>query len=161
MHFAAELDRKKLFVCLAVPLMVGALAALISKDSFALYATLSLPPFSPPSWVFPAVWTFLYLLMGISSFLVAGKKGGAAERALLLYGAQLFIQFFWPVIFFREQSFLLAFIWTVLLFAFVLMMTVRFYQISRPAAFLQIPYLLWLMYAGYLNFGVFLLNRPV
>ncbi len=160
MRFVAKPDWKKLLIYLAVPLFVGVLASLISKDSFALYGTLARPPLSPPAWIFPVVWTVLYLLMGLSSYLVSGK-GEASEQALFLYGIQLFIQFFWPIIFFREQSFLLAFIWLCLLFVFVLLMTLRFYQISPPAAFLQIPYLLWLIYAGYLNFGVFLQNRPM
>ncbi|MGI6269144.1 MAG: TspO/MBR family protein [Candidatus Howiella sp.] len=161
MRFAAKQDWKKRIVYLVVPLLVGALAAFISKDSFALYGALTRPPFSPPPWVFPIVWTFLYLLMGISSYLVSVRGGDASERALFLYGVQLFVQFFWPIIFFREQSYLLAFIWLCLLFVFVLIMTVQFYRIDRTAAFLQIPYLLWLVYAGYLNFGTFLLNRPM
>lgn len=161
MCFIGRFDLKRLAVNLAIPLLVGLLAALISWDSFVLYGSLEKPSFSPPAMVFPIVWTVLYLLMGLSSYIISGGKGEETERALFLYGVQLFVQFFWPIIFFREQSFLLAFIWICLLFVFVLTMVLQFYRINRFSALLQIPYLIWLVYAGYLNFGVFLLNRPM
>lgn len=93
---------KKLLICLAVPLSVGGLSAFLTRDGMKTFQTLKKPPLSPPAWVFPLVWTILFLLMGTASFLVleSGKSRRAVRRALTVYGAQLAANFFWPLLFF-------------------------------------------------------------
>lgn len=103
------------------------------------------------------VWTVLYVLMGTASYLVltSGRPNGLA---LLLYGAQLLFNFFWPLFFFNMQAYLFAFVWLVLLWLLILAATILFFRISRPAGWLMVPYLLWVAFAGYLNLSIYLLN---
>lgn len=120
---------------------------------------LNQPPLSPPAWLFPVVWTLLYTLMGIASYLVAvSEKTYRARTALTVYGVQLAFNFFWSLIFFNLHAYLFAFVWLVLLWLLIIITTVLFYQISRPAGYLLIPYLLWVTFAGYLNLAIALLN---
>ena len=151
----------RLLSCLAIPLVVGGLAALITMGSMDVYMeTVRQPKLSPPPALFPIVWTVLYLLMGISSYLVcsAPVPQPARKQALLPYALQLFFNFVWPLLFFRQQAFLPAFFWLVILWALVLWMILAFRKVNRTAAWLQVPYLLWLTFAGYLNLAVWLLN---
>lgn len=149
---------KVLALCLIVTLGVGALSALFVYGNVNVYSSLNLPPLAPPSWVFPVVWTVLYILMGISAYLivVSGKDGRAS--AIHLYWAQLVVNFFWPILFFDMQNYLLALLWLLLLWVLVFVMIFRFKAIDKRAAYLQIPYLIWLTLAAYLNAGVVLLN---
>lgn len=123
-----------------------------------MYGMLQKPPLSPPSWVFPAVWSVLYIFMGISAaniYIIGGKR---AEKALTIYFVQLFLNFFWSILFFGFGAYFLAFLWLCLLFAAVWYMIYLFYKINPHAALLQVPYLLWLAFAGYLNSMFFVLN---
>ena len=150
-----------LLLCLAVPLVTGGLAALITMGSMDAYMeAVRQPKLSPPPALFPIVWTVLYLLMGVSSYLVcsAPVPQPARRQALLPYALQLFFNFVWPLLFFRQQAFLPAFFWLAALWALVLWMILAFRKVSRTAAWLQVPYLLWLTFAGYLNLAVWLLN---
>lgn len=144
-----------------IPLAAGGLAGILTMNSMRVYEDLVLPSLSPPSWVFPVVWTVLYILMGIASYLVyrSGAPASDKKRALLLYAAQLVFNFIWPILFFRMENYLAAFIWLVLLWILILATTVSFARISKPAAWLMVPYLLWVTFAGYLNLSVYLLNR--
>jgi len=122
--------------------------------------TILQPPLSPPGWVFPVVWTVLYALMGISAariYLVPASK----ERSLglNLFITQLVVNFFWSPVFFNLQAFGFAFLWLLLLWILVLWMILSFRETDGLAAALQIPYLLWLTFAAYLNLGVWYLNR--
>ena len=150
---------KKLLVCLAIPLAVGGLAALLSggMDS---YKVLNQPPLSPPGWVFPIVWSILYLLMGYASYriLTSGADKADIKRALTFYGIQLAINFLWPIIFFGLQWYWAAFVLLILLWAFIYLTMRMFGTIDDTAENLLIPYLLWVTFAGYLNLGVALLN---
>ena len=152
-----KIDWKKLIVCLAVPLAVGGLAALLTRGSMETFEAVAKPPLAPPGWLFPVVWTVLYVLMGTASYLVltSGRPNGLA---LLLYGAQLLFNFFWPLFFFNMQAYLFAFVWLVLLWLLILAATILFFRISRPAGWLMVPYLLWVAFAGYLNLSIYLLN---
>ena len=152
-------DWKKLLLCLALPLAAGGLAALIS-GGMASYQALVKPPLSPPGWVFPVVWTVLYLLMGYASWLelTSGAQADAVRRALMLYGAQLMANFVWPLLFFGLQWRLTALLWLVVLWVLILLTVRAFSKISERAADLLLPYLLWVTFAGYLNLGTFLLN---
>ena len=140
---------------------VGGLAGLLNRSSMEIYNTSILkPPLSPPAVVFPIAWTILYALMGVSAARVYQTPASAARtRGLGLYLAQLAFNFFWSIIFFNLQAFGFAFLWLVVLWALILMMAFTFRRVDRPAALLQIPYLAWVLFAGYLNFGVWLLNR--
>lgn len=139
---------------------VGALSGFLSREGMKVYMeSITKPPLSPPGWVFPVVWGILYALMGISGASVFRREPSAQRsRGLNLYIAQLTVNFFWSLIFFNAQAFGFAFFWLILLFVLVAGMVLTFYRILPVAAKLQIPYLLWLIFAGYLNLGVWLLN---
>lgn len=151
---------KQFLICIAVPLLVGGLSALITRKGMDIFETINKPPLSPPGWIFPVVWTVLFILMGIASYLVlvSVKPQGEINRALTVYGIQLIFNFFWSIFFFNFSLYLFSFIWLVLLWLLILAAIVLFYRISKPAGYLMIPYLLWVTFAGYLNFQIYLLN---
>lgn len=151
---------KALLICLAIPLIAGGLSGFITSDSMEVFQQLNKPPLSPPGWVFPVVWTILYLLMGLASYLVltSGEKPSQIKRALTLYGLQLLVNVLWPVFFFKFGWYLFSFLWLVLLWVLILATMALFYRISKPAAYLLIPYLIWVTFAGYLNWGIYRLN---
>ena len=153
-------DKKRLLLCLAVPLMVGAAAGLLTQNSMETFEALKQPPLSPPGGLFPVVWTALYLLMGISSYLVCVSDAAREEksRALWAYGVQLAFNFLWPIFFFNLAWYLFAFAWLVVLWILILITALRFRRIRSLAGRLLIPYLLWVAFAGYLNLGIYLLN---
>lgn len=154
-----KIQWKKLLICLAIPLAVGGLAALLS-GGMESYKTLNQPPLSPPAWVFPVVWTVLYLLMGYASYLVLTSDGDKQQvkNALVLYGAQLLANFIWPLLFFGGSLYLTSLIWIVLLWVLILLTIRAFSAVDERAGDLLIPYILWVSLAAYLNLGVFLLN---
>lgn len=151
---------KKLAVCLAIPLAVGGLAGLLTAGGMKRFEELNQPPLSPPGWVFPVVWTILYLLMGYASYriLISGAPSGEKGRALTAYGAQLAANFLWPILFFGLGWYLVAFLELLVLWTLVFVTMVRFYRIDPVAGDLLLPYLLWVTFAAYLNFGVYRLN---
>lgn len=122
------------------------------------YSDLKLPSFAPPGIVFPIVWTILYTLMGISSYLIIQSDSYKKNDALFIYGIQLIINLFWSIWFFTFRFYFLAFIWILLLIGFVVLMIKKFYEISKISAYLQIPYLLWIIFASILNLFVYFLN---
>ena len=140
---------------------VGALSGWLSRDGMKLYTeTVSQPPLSPPPSLFPIVWGILYALMGISAARIyLSPPSPARSRGLNLFVLQLVLNFFWSLIFFNAQAFLFAFFWLLLLWLLVLGMILVFKQIDPLAGWLQIPYLLWLTFAAYLNLSVWYLNR--
>lgn len=149
---------KSLIVSIAASLATGALSGFLVRDDFARYQELNQPPLSPPMLLFPIIWTLLYILMGISAWLVWEKSALFTTPGGNTYVLQLIVNFFWPILFFREGWYLFSFIWLLLLLALVILMIFQFYQISPPASFLQFPYVLWLVFAGYLNLGIWILN---
>lgn len=151
---------KQFLICISIPLVVGGLSALITRGSMDTFETINKPLLSPPGWLFPVVWTILFILMGIASYLVLVSRKPQMEinRALLIYGIQLIFNFFWSIFFFNFSLYLFSFIWLVLLWLLILATMVLFYRISKPAGYLMIPYLLWVTFAGYLNFQIYLLN---
>ena len=152
---------KKWLKCVAVPLVVGAVAGFLSSGGMKDFAALNQPPLSPPGWLFPVVWTILYILMGTSYCLVLSADPAPQEKqkATSIYFYQLIANFLWPVFFFNFQWYLFSFFWLLLLEALIIIMILRFYPISRLASWLCIPYALWVAFAGYLNLGIWLLNR--
>ena len=155
-----KIKAKLLILCLVVPLAVGGLAALLTGGGMDRFETLSQPPLSPPGWLFPVVWTILYILMGIASYLVviSGEPQMRIRRAIVLYGIQLAFNFLWPVFFFGLSAYLFAFVWLLALWGLILATAVAFHRISNIAGWLMIPYLVWVTFAGYLNLGIYLLN---
>ena len=139
---------------------VGGAAALLTRRGMEDYKSSVLkPPLSPPAVVFPIVWAILYALMGVGAARVDLREHPDQRRALTLYWVQLGANFLWSILFFGAEAFGAAFIWLLLLWVLILLMILAFRPIDKTAANLQIPYLLWVAFAGYLNAGVWLLNR--
>lgn len=156
-----KINIKKLIICIVIPLAVGGVSAFLTRGAMTEFATLEKPPFSPPAWLFPVVWTILYILMGISSYLISETSVPADEKenALAVYFYQLVVNFLWPIFFFNFGWYLFSFFWLLLLWILVLHMIRQFSKISKPAAWMNIPYIVWLTIAAYLNFGIWWLNR--
>ena len=154
-----NINWKKFLICLAIPLATGGLATLLS-GGMDRYQVMNQPPLSPPGWIFPVVWTVLYLLMGYASYRITESDVPKEDRrkALIFYGIQLFLNFLWPIVFFGYQWYFAAFILLLVLWAFIYVTMYYFEQIDEPAELLLIPYLLWVTFRGYLNLGVALLN---
>lgn len=154
-----NINWKKLLICLAIPLAAGGLATLLS-GGMGSYQVMNQPPLSPPGWIFPIVWTVLYLLMGYASYRIAESDAPKKDlrKALIFYGIQLFLNFLWPIVFFGYQWYFAAFIVLLALWAFIYVTMYYFELIDETAEILLIPYLLWVTFAGYLNLGVALLN---
>ena len=155
-----KIKLKPLLLCLALPLLTGTLAALISRSKMDLFDAVNKPPLSPPAWLFPVAWTVLYALMGLASYrvLTAQVPQEKKNSALLFYGVQLVFNFFWTIIFFNFGAYTAAFVWLVLLLALIVITTVKFSRVDKTAAYLMIPYIVWVTFAGYLNLGVAVLN---
>lgn len=151
-------DQSLFLIFLLLPLAIGAFSALLSGNMSNSYATFTKPSFAPPGLVFPIVWTVLYVLMGISSYLIVQSDHPDRRAALRIYFVQLFFNFMWSILFFGLSDYLLAFFWLLLLIGLVLIMIIRFCQIRPAAGILQIPYLLWCVFAAVLNYAVYLLN---
>lgn len=140
--------------------LVGVLSSLVSGGYTAFYTELVKPPLSPPGAVFPVVWAVLYALMGISAYIVfSSEKTDARKRALVIYTVQLLVNFSWSIIFFRFQALGLAAFTAIVLFILVAAMTAAFGKVKVSAAALNIPYLLWSLFAAYLAVGNWVLNR--
>ncbi len=149
-------------VSIAISLGVGVVSALLTRDNMDIYTQVKTPPLSPPSILFPIVWTILYILMGISAAMVfTTKTASLKERkdALSVYGLSLFFNFFWSIVFFNIRAYFFSFIWLIALLFLIILTIFRYAKINRTAAYLQIPYALWVTFAGYLNAGIWLLNR--
>lgn len=139
---------------------IGALSGWLTRKGVKVYnATVEQPPLSPPSIVFPIVWGILFVLMGIGAARIyLAPASNARSRSLLLFLVQLVFNFFWSIIFFNWQAFGFASLWLIALWVLILLMILSFRKVDKPAAWLQIPYLLWVTFAAYLNFGVWMLN---
>ena len=153
---------KPLLFWVLVTIGTGALSYAVTAGAMKGYDEAVKPPLSPPDALFPIVWTVLFLLMGISAYLVwtaDARNLTARNRAILLYCLQLAVNFFWPVIFFNAGAYLAALLWLILLDVLVVMTVIAFRRIRRSAALLNLPYLIWLAFATYLNAGVWYLNK--
>ncbi len=154
-----KMNTKLLISSIAISVGVGALAGLLTTNSMEVFEQITKPPLTPPSWVFPVVWTALYILMGISAYLISISDDPRKEQALKIYEMQLFLNFCWSIVFFNMQQYLLAFVILVLLWILIILMIRMFNKINPLAAKLQIPYLLWVTFAGYLNLAIYFLNK--
>ena len=137
---------------------IGGLSAFLTKDSIPIYSAINRPPLSPPSWIFPIVWTVLFVLMGIAATLVWCSNGKKIDSALIFYGFQLVFNFCWSLIFFNFRAYLGALIWLILLLILIGITMVKFYKIKKLAGWLMAPYFAWVCFAGYLNFMIWRLN---
>ncbi len=151
---------KNLLISTAIPLIVGIAAGLLTRGSMEAFSQLNKPPLSPPGILFPIVWTILYTLMGIASYLVYTSDSPESEKntALVIYFVQLAVNFFWSIFFFNLEWYTFSFFWLVLLWILIIYTIRLFHPISKAAAYLLIPYLLWVTFAGYLNLGIAALN---
>lgn len=140
----------------AIPLLVGALSGFLIRNNVYIYDVLVKPPFALPNNLFSVVWSILYLTMGIGLLLYL--KSNYSQDGVTLFAFQLLLNFFWPIVFFNFRAFLAAFILLVVLFVFVALTVSTFYKTRKSSGIILIPYLLFLIYAGYLNFGVWFLN---
>lgn len=149
-------------ISILIPLAVGGLAAFITRDNMDMFSEVNMPPLSPPPILFPIVWAVLYILMGISSGIVWKKKNVYSEnssKGLMYYGASLIFNFGWSIIFFNLKQYLLAFVWLLILLYLIIMTIIQYKKVSSLSAYLQIPYAIWVSFAGYLTAGIWWLNR--
>ena len=154
----SKINVKRLAVSIVIPLAVGIIASFITKDQMEAFSQLKQPPLSPPGWLFPIVWTVLYVLMGISSYIVYQKQNTLLSDCQRLYILQLAANFIWTILFFNLKQYLFSLIWLVLLIFLVARMAICFVTVDRKAAALQIPYVLWICFAAYLNIAIYYLN---
>lgn len=152
---------KPYVVSILIALAVGGLSAFLTRNSMDIYGELITPPLSPPSFLFPIVWSVLYILMGVSAAMIYTDKASLFKErssAIATYASSLIVNFAWSIIFFNFRAFLLAFIWLLFLLFLIIKTIVAYKKINPTAAYLQIPYAIWVAFAGYLNFGIWLLN---
>ena len=152
-----KINIKKLLFYILITIFIGSIPTFFIKISD-IYKYLNKPPLSPPGFIFPVVWTSLFILMGISIYRVVSKGFNETYNVQVLYFIQLFINALWTPIFFGLNAYLFAFIWLLILFAIVIVMDIKFYHIDKISSYLLIPYIIWLVFAGYLTFGVYILN---
>ena len=139
-------------------LTVGGLSALATANNMNIYDKINPPPLSPPGWLFPVVWSILYVLMGVSAAIIFTSDWAQKDDALFFYAISLVLNFSWSIFFFNMQSFIISFIILVALWLSILITIIKYYKINKPAAWLQLPYLLWVTFAGYLNLAIAILN---
>lgn len=153
-------DYPKLVISILIPLAAGFIGAFFTTPAIATwYAALQKPSFSPPNGIFGSVWTVLYILMGLSMYLIWVKSSGKeAKEAFALFGVQLTLNVLWSIIFFGLKSPLYAFFEIIVLWAAIALTIRSFRRVSKTAAYLLIPYILWVSFAAALNYSIWLLN---
>lgn len=147
-----------LVIFIAIPLIVGAVSALLTREAMASFNSMSKPPLAPPAWLFPVAWTILYILMGIASFLIFRSSHSASRMGLCIYFVQLVFNFVWSLIFFRLNAYVFAAVWLAVLLIMVIMLIINTSKYSKAAMFMLIPYAAWCCFAMYLNVGIAILN---
>lgn len=151
-----KINYKLLILNILLPLLVGGIGSLLGNPSN--FNMINKPAFSPPATVFPIVWSVLYTLMGISAYIVISSNDSNKKQAYIIYILQLIVNGLWSLYFFRFNWYLFSFFWIILLIVLVIIMIDRFYKINKSAGYLQLPYLLWLIFASVLNLSIYLLN---
>ena len=155
----------KLIVAIIIPLTIGILSSFITKHAMMTFNAMKKPPLAPPGILFPIVWSILYVMMGISSYILyeSDTKNGTMNSKIKnkcrsLYVVQLVFNFFWSIIFFKSKLYVLAFMWLIILWLLVFALIVESKKINKIASCLLIPYLVWMTFAAYLNIGIAILN---
>ena len=152
---------KPYLISIGIALAIGGLSALLTMGNMDIYNEIKTPTLSPPSILFPIVWSVLYVLMGISAAIVNQNQNDNFQEArcgLRAYGISLIFNFLWSIVFFNFKWFGFAFFWLLGLLFFIIKTVVCYFRVNKVAAYLQIPYALWVAFAGYLNFGIWMLN---
>ena len=147
-----KIDIKKLLFYILIPLISGAIVGIITSGDMKSYNGFV------PGWIFPVVWSILYILMGISSYFIYISHDPKRENALIVYSFQLFINFCWPLFFFNLHNYFLSLMILIALILTVIYMLIIFKKINPKSFYLNIPYILWLFFALYLNFMIFINN---
>jgi translocator protein len=150
-----------LLICIALPLIVGMIGSFFTLDNIPTwYAALNKPAFNPPAWVFGPVWTILYILMGISLYLILrnGVTTPAVRWGVILFAVQIVLNLLWSIIFFGMHSIFFAFVVIIMLLVSLVATIISFYRVSKPAAWLLVPYLCWLGFASVLNGTIWIIN---
>ena len=158
MAYNTFMKKAKIYIfSILLALTVGGLSALATVNNMNVYEKINPPPLTPPAWLFPVVWTILFVLMGISSAVIFLNNSPKKDDSLFIYAISLILNFSWSIFFFNMQSFIVCFILIVALWLSIILTIIKYYQINKTAAWLQVPYLLWVTFAGYLNFAIILL----
>ncbi len=153
-----RIDWKKLIIITVITFIVGTFFSFLTMNSMDTFKDLS-KPINVPGVLFPIVWSILYLLMSISCYLIVQSNDKDKKEGIILYAIQLVINSLWTLIFFGFGAYLLSFIWIIILLIVVIIMLAKFYNINKIAMYINIPYVLWLLFAAYLNLGIYLLNK--
>ncbi len=155
-----KIDLKKLIKNLAIPLAVGLISGFLTRNGVKEFNDfVDKPFFTPPSILFPIVWTVLYIFMGIATYLIETSPPAPNKQyAMKLFYIQLAFNFLWSFIFFSWGNYLIALLWLIVMLVLIVMTTLEFYKIEPKAAYFMIPYIIWVAFAGVLNFAVYLLN---
>ncbi len=153
-----KFDIKSFVIITLITFFIGGFFAFFTSNSMDTFKELN-KPVNIPGILFPIVWSILYLLMSISCYIIYKSGSKDKKKAIIIYTVQLIINSLWTLIFFGFEAYLLAFIWILLLFTSIIIMIITFYNIDKRAASLNIPYIIWTAFAGYLNLGIYLLNR--
>ena len=152
-----KINWKSLIISILIPVVIGSLVGLITSGSND-FKSLVKPDFAPPGILFPIVWTILYTLMGISIYLIKESSSIFKDDSIVIYVVQLIVNYLWSFFFFLFNLRLFSFFWIILLIVLVLIMIIKFFKVNKIASYLQIPYLLWLLFAAFLNLSIYFLN---
>ena len=153
-----KINIKRLIVSVLIPLVLGGIVGFITSPTDA-YKEMIQPNFAPPGILFPIVWSILYIIMGITSYIVLESNNYDKDDAILIYIIQLVVNLLWCFLLFTFKWYLFSFIWILFLIALVLSMIRKFYRINKVSGYLNIPYLIWLIFASVLNLSIYFLNR--
>lgn len=152
---------KSFFLSVMISLGIGILSTLLTMKNMNIAESVMQPPLAPPAFLFAIVWTLLYVLMGISAALVFEKRAQSpvsVRQGLTYYAMSLVVNFTWNIIFFNFRAFLIASLWIVLLLFLIIKTVLHYFKVDKPAAYLQLPYIVWVAFATYLTFGILYLN---
>ena len=153
-----KINWKKLIVILLVTFVIGGLFSFLTMKNMDAFKELN-KPIDVPGFIFPIVWSILYILMSISLYIVLESNSVYKTKGLIIYIVQLIVNSLWTLIFFGMKMYLFAFIWLLFLLILIILMIIIFSKINKKAAYLNIPYVIWVLFAGYLNLGIYLLNK--
>ena len=153
-----KINWKRLIIIIVITFIVGSFFSFFTMNNMDTFKELK-KPINVPGVLFPIVWSILYLLMSISCYIITTKDDKSKDNAIIWYGIQLIINSLWSLMFFGFSAYLFSFIWIILLLISVIIMIVKFYKIDKTASYLNIPYVLWILFAGFLNLGIYILNR--
>lgn len=153
-----KVNWKSLLINIAIPLAVGGLSALLTMNSIDKYKEINRPPLSPPGWIFPVVWTILFILMGIASYIIYESDSHLKPKALIVYAVQLLLNLSWSIVFFNADQYWVSVAIIIALIIMIIITIAFFSTINKKAALLLVPYILWVLFATYLNIYIAILN---